>query len=99
MTSLGSLRRALQAVEAAIPSFAVRLLQASPEARTAWQDYRTDCAAWAATRPGALAYAAFLQGEAPPSVPAILMGIMPAAPTICVGDDAGAIWRAMLERK
>lgn len=99
MTTLTSLRRALQAVEAAIPSFAVRLLQASPEARDAYRQYRSEMATWCAARPHGAAFAALLAGEMPPAVPPLLRSIILSAPLVREGDDTGAIYRAMLERK
>lgn len=94
MTTLASLRGALQAVEAAIPTMALRLLQAAPEVLTAYGQYRTDCRAWCAARPGALAWAAILDGDSPPPAPAILRAIMPSAPVICAGDDAAATYHS-----
>lgn len=98
--TMAKLQSAIRDVREAMPGIALKLFRAPPEVRAAYRDWRAACQEHCKRHPGARAYAAYLDGsDMPPDVPPLLRPIMPAAPQVRVGDDAGALYRGMIERK
>lgn len=97
--TLQRLQTAIKGLEQAMPPLALALHRASPAVREAYKEYRTDGRVWCQRYPGpGDAYEAYLDGSAmPPTMPAILISVLPHAPLICAGDNAAEIYHTFKE--